>query len=62
MMTNALLKTADSDSTRGLVCRRCGCGHFEVVYTRAVSERRILRRRQCRYCGRRITTYEQSID
>lgn len=43
----------------GIECRECGCRHFFVIYTRAVSERRIMRRRECRHCGWRITTYER---
>ena len=46
----------------GLRCLNCGCGHFYVVYTKQVSRGRIRRRRQCRFCGRRITTYEQESD
>ena len=45
---------------RGLRCPRCGCGHFEVLYTRQTWGGRILRRRECRHCGRRMTTYEQA--
>jgi len=44
-------------SKRGLECPRCGCRHFHVLYTRAAIGGRILRRRECRYCGRRMTTY-----
>lgn len=46
---------------RGLECPRCGCGHFRVLYTRAKSGGKLLRRRECRHCGRRVTTYEQSL-
>jgi transcriptional regulator NrdR family protein len=42
----------------GLVCRNCGCRHFFVIYTRA-RPGRIMRRRECRHCGRRITTTEK---
>jgi len=44
---------------RGLECPRCGCRHFHVLYTRAAMGGRILRRRECRHCGRRLTTYEK---
>lgn len=47
--------------TRGLVCTKCGCGHFYVVYTRHVEGRAVVRRRECRYCGHRITTSERAI-
>ena len=43
---------------QSLRCPRCGCGHFEVLSTRRAGGNRILRRRQCRYCGRPLTTYE----
>lgn len=43
---------------RGLECPRCGCRHFHVLYTRAAIGGRILRRRECRHCVRRVTTYE----
>jgi len=46
---------------RGLVCRVCGCRHFEVVYTQKLEDGRIRRRRQCRHCGHRITTHETQI-
>ncbi|MFW6125104.1 MAG: hypothetical protein ACOC46_03055 [Pirellulales bacterium] len=42
----------------GLICRGCGCRHFRVLYTRSVAGSRIMRRRECRHCGRRITTHE----
>jgi len=45
---------------RGLECPRCGCGHFRVLYTRRTWGGRLLRRRECRHCGRRMTTYESS--
>jgi len=45
---------------RGLECPKCGCAHFRVLYTRRAMAGRLLRRRECRYCGRRITTYEAS--
>ena len=48
---------AATQSARGLVCRRCGCRHFDVVYTRP-REGFILRLRECRNCGRRIVTRE----
>jgi len=44
---------------RGLECPRCGCGHFRVLYTRRAWGGPILRRRECRHCGRRMTTYER---
>lgn len=55
--------TGDSSSSepRGLRCPRCGCQHFRVIYTRSAWGGRILRRRECRHCGRRMTTHEKPI-
>jgi len=44
---------------RGLVCRHCGCKHFRVIYTRPTWGGRIQRRRECRHCGKRVTTWEK---
>jgi len=49
-------------SKRGMECRHCGCAHFRVLYTRRALGGRLLRRRECRNCGRRVTTYEQSSE
>ena len=46
---------------RGLICRHCGCRHFRVVYTRPAWGGRIMRRRECRYCGKRMTTWEKAL-
>ncbi len=46
---------------RGLRCSSCGCAHFRVIYTRAARENRVVRRRACRHCGKRITTVERVI-
>lgn len=43
---------------RGLECRHCGCKHFRVIYTRPAWGGRIMRRRGCRHCGKRMTTWE----
>lgn len=40
-------------------CPKCNCGHFMVVYTRVSPAGVIRRRRECRHCGHRITTYER---
>jgi len=42
---------------RGLVCRHCGCQHFEVLYTRQ-RPGSIMRVRRCRHCGKRLVTRE----
>ncbi len=46
---------------RGLQCRKCGCRHFRVVYTRAAWGGKLVRRRECRRCGARITTWERAV-
>jgi DNA-directed RNA polymerase subunit RPC12/RpoP len=42
----------------GPVCPDCGCRHFYTIKTLPIFGSRIRRRRECRYCGRRITTEE----
>lgn len=49
----------EAKGQRGLACRDCGCRQFHILYTRSVPGGRILRRRECRHCGRRVTTYEK---
>ena len=46
---------------RGLSCRTCGSKRFRVVYTRAAYGGKLVRRRECRHCGERITTWERAI-
>ena len=41
-----------------LECPRCGCKHFETITTRRHSDGHLYRRKQCRHCGRRITSIE----
>ncbi len=48
-----------ADEDRGIECRKCGCRHHRTIYTRAISHGRIRRRRECRHCGTRFTTYEK---
>ena len=50
-----------NDDHRGLECRACGCKHFRVIYTRAHRGGQLVRRRECRHCGRRMTTWERAI-
>lgn len=42
----------------GIRCPKCGCGHWRVIYTRPALGGILRRRRECRHCGRRITTTE----
>ena len=50
-----------SEDTRGLECRYCGCKHFRVIYTRRGWGGKLIRRRECRHCGKRMTTWEKPI-
>jgi hypothetical protein len=43
----------------GIPCPKCGCCEFFVVYVRK-RRSHILRRRECRHCGKRITTREKA--
>jgi transcriptional regulator NrdR family protein len=45
----------------GLRCWNCGTHRFRVLYTRAAPGGKIIRRRACRKCGTRITTWERMI-
>ena len=58
-MMRGQAKAGEPKKHRGLECPLCGCGHFRVLYTRRAYGGRLLRRRECRHCGRRITTYEK---
>lgn len=49
------------EGSRGLQCRHCGCRHFRVIYTRRAWGGRVVRRRECRHCEERITTWERAI-
>jgi transcriptional regulator NrdR family protein len=52
-------KDRKAEDQKGLECRHCGCRHLRVVYTRPAWGGRIMRRRECRNCGRRMTTWER---
>ena len=58
-MNDAPPQPATKLEERGLRCPACGGGHFHVLYTRRAWGNRIIRRRECRYCGRRMTTTER---
>ena len=45
----------------GLVCRACGCQHFRVVYVKHRPGGVVLRRRECRHCGKRTLTRETEV-
>lgn len=46
---------------RGFRCRRCGGERFRVIYTRRVRGAALMRRRECRGCATRITTWERMV-
>ncbi len=45
----------------GLVCRACGCQDFRVVYVKHRPGGIVIRRRECRHCGRRVLTREVQV-
>ncbi len=44
------------EGNRHLECSSCGCRHFRVIYTRRGWGSKLIRRRECRHCGKRMTT------
>ncbi|GJQ28432.1 MAG: hypothetical protein HBSAPP03_15910 [Phycisphaerae bacterium] len=52
---------SNSGQQVGLVCRGCGCQHFRVVYVKHRPGGIVLRRRECRHCGRRVMTREVQV-
>jgi hypothetical protein len=43
----------------GLVCPRCECQHFRVVYLARKPGGVLMRLRECRHCMRRVITRER---
>jgi len=43
---------------RGISCPKCGCRHFFTTHTEPLRDGRVRRRKVCRYCGRKILTFE----
>ena len=60
-MSEERVNSPASAEPRGIVCPKCGCAHFRVIYTRRSRGGTIVRRRECRHCGRRVTTHERSL-
>lgn len=54
-------KGLECQERKGLECRYCGCRVLKVVYTRAKPGKSVMRRRECRQCGQRVTTWEREI-
>jgi hypothetical protein len=59
--TKATRPEKNPEGDLGLACRHCGCKHFRVIYIRPTRGGRIMRRRECRNCGKRMTTCERAI-
>lgn len=53
--------THKDNPSPGIVCDRCGCRHLPVKFTRRVGNL-MKRSRECRNCGRRVSTVETSVD
>lgn len=45
----------------GIECPACGCRHFYTTHTEPLRDGRIRRRKICRNCGRKMTTFETNI-
>ena len=45
----------------GIVCPQCGCRQFYTTHTEPLRDGRIRRRKVCRYCGRKVLTFESSV-
>lgn len=58
---NASTNANAGEGRRGLACPKCGQQRFAVVYTRRAFGAKLVRRRRCLDCGRRITTWERAI-
>lgn len=59
--TPAPIAAAPSDDDR-LRCPRCECPHLCVLEKRGSVGNRARRRRECRNCGHRFTTFEAVAD
>jgi len=46
---------------KGIECPHCGCRHFFTVKSRPSTKGYVLRRKECRHCGHRLTTKERVI-
>lgn len=55
----AIRPSGPAPELKGLVCPKCGCQHFRVVYLKRLPKGVLMRRRECRHCGRRVCTREQ---
>lgn len=53
-------RVSETTDEKGIECPSCGCRHFYVIYTRRRDDK-IVRRKECRHCGRRVTTSERRV-
>ena len=60
-MNNERTPPSELPQEYGLRCKTCNCGHFYTLYTRRVYGNRIRRRKECRNCGKRVTTTEKVV-
>ena len=51
---------ADNENFGLHPCVKCGGRDFQTLYTRDAPRYRIRRRKECRNCGHRFTTYEET--
>ena len=58
---NEIASTNQDAISKGSRCQRCGHRHLRVVYTRRGQDEKIVRRRACRRCGERMTTWEEPV-
>lgn len=45
----------------GLACPHCGGTQLKVIYTRSRHGAKVVRRRECRQCQTRLTTWERAV-
>jgi transcriptional regulator NrdR family protein len=53
-----MTRTRTNRDERGIACPQCGCRHFDTTHTEPLRDGRIRRRKVCRYCGRKVLTFE----
>ena len=56
-----MTKTKPSRDQLGICCPACGCRHFQTTHTEPLRDGRIRRRKVCRYCGRKVLTFESAV-
>ncbi len=50
--------TETETTEKGISCTKCGCRDLRVLQTKRHTGGKIMRKRQCRNCGRVLITYE----